>query len=101
MLDIASARTGDVDEIITLRHAAEDWLDARGIDQWPRREIPHHGSATRSRLASITSHACMDVIRSWVHFGSSGLILSFGRAMMSLLPMHTHWSSTGRTLAGA
>ncbi|MFD4401488.1 GNAT family N-acetyltransferase [Nocardia sp. NPDC058499] len=40
MLEIGVARSGDIDEIVALRHAAEDWLHSCGIDQWPRRTIP-------------------------------------------------------------
>lgn len=40
MLEIGLAGSGDVDEIVALRYAAEDWLHSRGIDQWPRRMIP-------------------------------------------------------------
>jgi GNAT superfamily N-acetyltransferase len=40
MLDIAQASASDVAEVIGLRHAAEDWLAARGIRQWTPRQIP-------------------------------------------------------------
>lgn len=40
MLTITPAANSDTDEIIALRHAAEDWLTARGITQWTPREVP-------------------------------------------------------------
>ncbi|WP_415973069.1 GNAT family N-acetyltransferase [Rhodococcus sp. 077-4] len=40
MFDVRPARIDDAEAILALRHAAEDWLAERGIDQWPPREVP-------------------------------------------------------------
>lgn len=40
MLTVELASAADAATILALRHAAEDWLAARRIDQWPPREIP-------------------------------------------------------------
>lgn len=40
MLNITPATSSDTEEIIALRHAAEDWLVMRGITQWTPRQIP-------------------------------------------------------------
>ncbi|MEV6340547.1 GNAT family N-acetyltransferase [Nocardia vinacea] len=48
MLTITPAASSDTDEIIALRHAAEDWLAARGITQWTPREVP--GSAIHRQV---------------------------------------------------
>ena len=39
-MEIHPAIARDAVTILTLRHAAEDWLRARGIDQWTPREVP-------------------------------------------------------------
>lgn len=40
MLTVEPATAADATTILALRHAAEDWLFARGIAQWTPREIP-------------------------------------------------------------
>ncbi|MEH6794376.1 MAG: GNAT family N-acetyltransferase [Rhodococcus sp. (in: high G+C Gram-positive bacteria)] len=40
MLTVELASAADAATILGLRHAAEDWLFARGIDQWTPREVP-------------------------------------------------------------
>ncbi|MDV8021072.1 GNAT family N-acetyltransferase [Rhodococcus sp. IEGM 1330] len=40
MLTVEPATAADAATILGLRHAAEDWLFARGIDQWTPREVP-------------------------------------------------------------
>ncbi|OZE81719.1 GNAT family N-acetyltransferase [Rhodococcus sp. 15-649-1-2] len=40
MLDVRAARTNDSPAILALRHAAEDWLASRSIDQWTPGEVP-------------------------------------------------------------
>lgn len=40
MLDIRQADIADASTILSLRHAAEDWLASLSIDQWPPREVP-------------------------------------------------------------
>ncbi|MBF4997150.1 GNAT family N-acetyltransferase [Nocardia sp. BSTN01] len=40
VLEIARAQICDVDQVINLRHAVEDWLASRRIVQWAPREIP-------------------------------------------------------------
>ncbi|WP_052068022.1 GNAT family N-acetyltransferase [Rhodococcoides fascians] len=40
MLDVRAARTNDAPAILALRHAAEDWLASRSIDQWSPGEVP-------------------------------------------------------------
>lgn len=40
MLDLRMAVAEDAAVILGLRHAAEDWLAARSIDQWRPREVP-------------------------------------------------------------
>ena len=40
MIDVRPARDDDAAGILRMRHAAEDWLAERGIDQWRPREIP-------------------------------------------------------------
>ena len=40
MLTVEPATATDAATILGLRHAAEDWLAGRGIDQWAPREVP-------------------------------------------------------------
>ncbi|WP_206487081.1 GNAT family N-acetyltransferase [Rhodococcus sp. KRD162] len=40
MLTVELASAADAATILGLRHAAEDWLAAREIDQWTPREVP-------------------------------------------------------------
>ncbi|MGV8874217.1 MAG: GNAT family N-acetyltransferase [Rhodococcus sp. (in: high G+C Gram-positive bacteria)] len=40
MLTVELASAADAATILGLRHSAEDWLAARGIDQWTPREVP-------------------------------------------------------------
>ncbi|MCZ4517414.1 GNAT family N-acetyltransferase [Rhodococcus ruber] len=40
MLTVELASAADAATILALRHAAEDWLAARRIDQWTPREVP-------------------------------------------------------------
>lgn len=40
MLVVRRAESTDAAAILALRHAAEDWLASRSIDQWKPREIP-------------------------------------------------------------
>ncbi|WP_032378661.1 GNAT family N-acetyltransferase [Rhodococcoides fascians] len=40
MLTVELASAADAATILGLRHAAEDWLAARRIDQWTPREVP-------------------------------------------------------------
>ena len=40
MLTVEPATAADAATILGLRHAAEDWLSDRGIDQWAPREVP-------------------------------------------------------------
>lgn len=40
MLTVELATAADAATILGLRHAAEDWLFAREIDQWTPREVP-------------------------------------------------------------
>ncbi|MFI8566323.1 hypothetical protein ACIGGF_07145 [Rhodococcus sp. NPDC078407] len=39
MLTVELASAADAATILALRHAAEDWLAARHIDQWAPREV--------------------------------------------------------------
>ena len=40
MVVVRRAESADAAAILALRHAAEDWLASRSIDQWKPREIP-------------------------------------------------------------
>lgn len=40
MLTVEPATAADAATILGLRHAAEDWLSDRGIDQWTPHEVP-------------------------------------------------------------
>ncbi|MBM7460610.1 GNAT family N-acetyltransferase [Rhodococcus coprophilus] len=40
VMDVRPARDDDAAVILQMRHAAEDWLAEKGIDQWRPREVP-------------------------------------------------------------
>ena len=41
MIDVRPAHDDDAAVILQMRHAAEDWLAGRGIDQWCPREVSY------------------------------------------------------------